>query len=94
MAHLLRVAKEKGPREAGRSISIELCDVAFALIHERVELLKLLRENAVCKKGDHALDAALERLKHLERVSHQVQLAVRNSMGVKGRAGGVEPVWE
>jgi len=81
----------KKPSEAGL---IGLCDVALALIHERVELLKLLRADAVSEERDDAFNATLKRLKDLERVSHQVQLALRNPMGVADSTGGIEAVWE
>jgi len=78
--------KEKAPlREL-----IELCDVALALIHERRQLLKLLRADAVGKEGHDIFNATFKRLKNLERVSHQIQLAFRNPVGVEDSRGGVE----
>jgi hypothetical protein len=80
--------KEKAPlREL-----IELCDVALALIHERRQLLKLLRADAVGKEGHDIFNATFKRLKNLERVSHQIQLAFRNPVGVEDDRGGVEAV--
>jgi hypothetical protein len=80
--------KEKAPlREL-----IELCDVALALIHERRQLLKLLRADAVGKEGHDIFNATFKRLKNLERVSHQIQLAFRNPVGVEDGRGGVEAV--
>lgn len=80
--------KEKAPlREP-----IELCDVALALIHERRQLLKLLRADAVGKEGHDLFSATFKRLKSLERVSHQIQLAFRNPVGVEDDRGGVEAV--
>jgi hypothetical protein len=81
----------KKPAEAGL---MELCDVALTLIHERRELLKLLRADAVSEERHHVFDATLKRLKDLEQVSHEVQLAFRNAMGVEDSAGGVEAVWK
>ena len=73
---------------------VEVCDVALALIHERGELLKLLRADAVSEERDDVFNATLKRLKDLKRVSHQVQLAFRNSMGVEDGRGRVEAVGE
>jgi hypothetical protein len=68
---------------------VKLCDVALALVHERGQLLKLLRENPVSEECDHIFNATLKRLKNLERVSHEVQLAFHNPVGVEdGRGGG------
>ena|ERR1700687_840673 len=80
--------KEKAPLEE----LVELCDVALALIHERGQLLKLLRENSVSEECDHIFNATLKRLKNLERVSHEVQLAFRDAMGVEDSRGRIEAV--
>jgi len=86
---------EYGPKEkAPLGELVELCDVALALIHERGQLLKLLRENPVSEECDHIFNATLKRLKNLERVSHQVQLAFHNPVGVEDGRGGVEAVRE
>src|SRR6266478_5506869 len=79
----------KKPAEAGL---IELCDVALALIYERGELLKLLRADAVSEERDDVFNATLKRLKDLGRISHQVQLAFRNSTGVEDGRGRIETV--
>jgi hypothetical protein len=79
------------PAEAGL---IELCDVALTLIHERQELLKLLRADAVSEERDDVFNATLKRLKDLGRISHQLQLAFRNSMGIEDGRGRVEAVGE
>ena len=82
--------KEKAPlREL-----VEVCDVALALIHERGHLLKLLRANAVSKECDHIFNATLKRLKNLESVSLQVQLALHNPVGVEDGRGGIEAIGE
>jgi hypothetical protein len=81
----------KKPAEAGL---IELCDVALTLIHERRELLKLLRADAVSEERDDVFNATLKRLKDLEQISHQVQLAFRNPMGVEDGRGRVEAAGE
>jgi hypothetical protein len=69
--------KEKAP--LGQLV--EMCDVALALIHERGQLLKLLRANPAGKDRNNIFTGTLKRLKNLERVSHQVQLAFRNPVG-------------
>ena len=80
--------KEKAPlREL-----VEVCDVALALIHERAELFKLLRANAVSEERDNVFNSTLERLQHLERVSDQIQLALHGAMSVRDCAGGIKPV--
>ena len=81
---------EYGPKEkAPLGELVELCDVALALIHERGQLLKLLRENPVSEECDHIFNATLKRLKNLERASHQVQLAFHNPVAVEDGRGGV-----
>src|SRR5260370_25747328 len=70
---------------------VEVCDVALALIHERAELFKLLRANAVSEERDNVFNSTLERLQHLERVSDQIQLALHDAMSVNDCAGGIKP---
>jgi hypothetical protein len=68
------IPKKKAPlREL-----MELCDVALSLIDERGKLLKLLRTNTVRKERAEVFNSRPKRLKNLERISHQVQLAFRN----------------
>ena len=87
---------EYGPKEEKAPLGelVELCDVALALIHERGHLLKLLRANAVSKECDHIFNATLKRLKNLESVSLQVQLALHNPVGVEDGRGGIEAIGE
>ena len=88
--HTHFVAKEKAPlREL-----MELCDVALSLVHERGQLLKLLRTNSISEERNNIFNAALKRLQYLERVSHEVQLAFRDAMGVEDSGCGVEAVRE
>jgi hypothetical protein len=88
--HIYFVAKEKAPlREL-----IEMCDVALSLVHERGKLLKLLRTNTARDERDDIFNSRLERLKDLERISHQVQLAFRNRVSIEYGRGGIEAVRE
>ena len=82
-------AQKKKPAEAA---SIELYTVALALVHERGELLKLLRDNAVLKESDAIFNAALKRLQDLEEVSHEVQLALCNVVSVKNVGGEIKTI--
>ena len=80
---------KKKPAEAGL---VELYDVALALVHKRGQLFKLLRANAVCEEGNDVFDATLKRLQYLERVSNEVQLALRDLVGIEDGTGGVEAI--
>jgi hypothetical protein len=73
---------------------VALCDVALALIHQRRQLLKLLRENPGSEKSNNIVNATLKRLKDLEQVSRQIQLAFRDPVGNKDGGGAVEGVGE
>ena len=53
-----------------------------------------MRADAVSEERDHILNATVERLQHLERISHQVQLAFRNPMSIEDSAGGIEAIRE
>jgi hypothetical protein len=84
------VAKEEAPlREL-----IELCGVALSLIHERRQLLKLLRANPAGEERDTTFNTALKRLQYLEGISHEVQLGFRSLASVKCSEGRVEAVRE
>lgn len=83
------VRQKNKPAEAGL---LEVYDIALSLVHERGLLLKLLRANAVRKKRDNVFNATFKRLKRLEGISHQVQLALRHLGGVEDGAGRVEAV--
>ena len=71
---------------------IEVCDVALSFIHERTQLFKLLRAYSVCEERNDVFNSTLERLQDLERVSDQIQLALRDVMSVRDGAGGIKPV--
>jgi hypothetical protein len=86
---------EYGPNEkASLRKLVGLCDVALALIRERRQLLKLLRENPGSEKRNNVVSATLERLQDLEQVSHLIQLAFRDPVGNKDGGGAVEAVGE
>ena len=67
---------------------VEACDIALFFIHERTQLFKLLRAYSVCEEFNDIFNSSLERLQDLERVSDQIQLALRDVMSVKDGAGG------
>jgi hypothetical protein len=67
---------------------VEACDIALFFIHERTQLFKLLRAYSVCEEFNDIFNSSLERLQGLERVSDQIQLALRDVMSVKDGAGG------
>jgi hypothetical protein len=82
--YIMNIHFEYGPKEKARlGELVEMCDVALALIHERTQLLKLLRTYSVCEERNNIFNAALKRLKNLERVSDQVRLAFCNPVGVE-----------
>jgi hypothetical protein len=84
---------EYGPNEkASLRKLVGLCDVALALIRERRQLLKLLRENPGSEKRNNVVSATFERLQDLEQVSHLIQLAFRDPVGNKDGGGAVEAV--
>jgi hypothetical protein len=86
---------EYGPNEkASLRKLVGLCDVALALIRERRQLLKLLRENPGSEKRNNVVSATFERLQDLEQVSHLIQLAFRDPVGNKDGGGAVEAVGE
>jgi hypothetical protein len=71
---------------------VEVCDVALSFIHDRTQLFKLLRAYSVCEERNDVFNSTLKRLQYLERVSHQIQLALRDAMSVKDCAGGIKHV--
>jgi hypothetical protein len=84
---------EYGPKEkAPLGERVEVCDIALSLVHERTQLFKLLRAYSVCEELNEVFDSTLERLQDLERVSDQIQLALRDVMSVKDGAGAIKPV--
>ncbi len=89
----MNVHFEYGPKEkALLRERVEVCDVALSFIHERTQLFKLLRAYSVCEDFNDIFNSSLERLQDLERVSDQIQLALRDVMSVKDGAGGIKAV--
>jgi uncharacterized protein with von Willebrand factor type A (vWA) domain len=88
--HMHIHSKEKAPRRE----LVELCDVALSLVDERGKLLKLLRTNTVRKERADVFNSRLKRLKDLERISHQVQLAFRTPVRIEDGRGGIEAIRE
>jgi hypothetical protein len=66
-----------------------VCNVALALIHERGQLFKLLKENPVGEEPNDTIDTALKRLQDLQRVSNQIEFALCDVMGIKDGAGRI-----
>jgi hypothetical protein len=84
---------ERGLKEkASLGELVEVCDVALSFIHERTQLFKLLRAYSVCEEFNDIFNSSLERLQDLDRVSDQIQLALRDVMSVKDGAGGIKPI--
>jgi hypothetical protein len=86
---------EYGPNEkAPLRERVALCDVALALIHERRQLLKLLRESPRSENSNNEVNTTLKRLKDLEQVWYQIRLAFRDPVGNQVGRGTVESVRE
>jgi hypothetical protein len=66
---------------------LDVCNVALALIHERGQLFKLLKETPVGEERNDTVNTALKSLQHLERVSNQIEFALCDVMGIKDGAG-------
>jgi len=83
---------EHGPKEkASLGELVEVCDVALSFIHERTQLFKLLRAYSVCEEFNDIFNSSLDRLQSLERVSDQIQLALRDVMSVKMVQAEINP---
>jgi len=70
---------------------IELCDVALALIHERRQLLKLLRQMPSVRKAT-TFQCHFQTPEEPGAGLAPIQLAFRNPVGVEDDRGGVEAV--
>jgi hypothetical protein len=68
---------------------LNVCNVALALIHERGQLFKLLRETPISEERNDTVNTALKQLQHLERVSNQIAFALCDVMGIKDGAGKI-----
>jgi hypothetical protein len=68
---------------------LNVCNVALALIHERGQLFKLLRETPIGEERNDTVNTALKKLQHLERVSSQIEFALCDVMGIKDGAGKI-----
>jgi hypothetical protein len=68
---------------------LDVCNVALALIHERGQLFKLLKETPVGEERNDTVNTALKRLQHLERVSNQIEFVLCDVMGIKDGAGRI-----
>ena len=83
---------EHGPKEkASLGELVEVCDVALSFIQERTQLFKLLRAYSVCEDPNDIFNSTLDRLQRLERVSDQIQLALRDVMSVKMVQAEINP---
>ena len=67
--------------------SIDVCDVALAFIHERTQLLKLLRAHSACEEPNDVFNSIRERLERLEQVSEHIQFALHDVMFAGDRLG-------
>jgi hypothetical protein len=68
---------------------LNVFNVALALIHERGQLFKLLRETPIGEERNDTVNTALKKLQHLERVSNQIEFALCDVMGIKDGAGKI-----
>jgi hypothetical protein len=68
---------------------LNVCDGALALIHERCRLFEVLRATPIGEEREDTLNAALEKLHHLERVSNQIEVALCDVMRLADSAGGI-----
>ncbi len=88
----MNIDLERGLKEKASLVElVEVCDVALSFIHERTQLFKLLRAYSVCEEFNDIFNSSLDRLQSLERVSDQIQLALRDVMSVKMVQAEINP---
>jgi hypothetical protein len=78
MGFIMNIHFKRDSREnALLSDSIESCNAALALINERTGLFTLLRAYSISEESSDAFNSIIDRLRHLELISHQIQLSFR-----------------
>jgi hypothetical protein len=68
---------------------LTVCDGALALIRERCRLFEVLRAAPISEEGEDTLNAALQELHHLERVSNQIEGSLCDMMRLADSADGI-----
>jgi hypothetical protein len=66
--------KENGPAPKSEAGRLQRETIDLLLIHQRGQLLQLLRGDAFGEKADGVLDAVLEGLQHLHNIGEQMEL--------------------